>query len=169
MDPRSVYNHTDCYCSCWCHHRLHLRCVKGASLNSIPSKLTISSGTVSIFRYGAGPNGIARTLGQFMGASGATFGYGVLSIFRPSLADMFCLCVQLFHVRRQRHSIRLFSDCPTSLCERETKSDYHGQQAANFYASIQRAIIRNTGPDTSDNILLMTMPIQFCGGSASCL
>ncbi|ROV88113.1 hypothetical protein VSDG_09372 [Cytospora chrysosperma] len=32
-------------------------------------------GTVSIFRYGAGPNGIMRTLGQFMGASGATFGF----------------------------------------------------------------------------------------------
>ncbi|KAK7737301.1 subunit of TIM23 translocase complex [Cytospora paraplurivora] len=32
-------------------------------------------GTVSIFRYGAGPNGIMRTLGQYMGASGATFGF----------------------------------------------------------------------------------------------
>lgn len=40
-----------------------------------PPILTHSPGTVSIFRYGAGPNGIMRTLGQFMGASGATFGY----------------------------------------------------------------------------------------------
>lgn len=40
-----------------------------------PPTLTQSIGTVSIFRYGAGPNGIMRTLGQFMGASGATFGY----------------------------------------------------------------------------------------------
>jgi hypothetical protein len=32
-------------------------------------------GTVSIFRYGAGSQGIMRTLGQYMGASGATFGY----------------------------------------------------------------------------------------------
>jgi hypothetical protein len=31
-------------------------------------------GTVNIFRYGAGPNGIMRTLGQFMLGSGATFG-----------------------------------------------------------------------------------------------
>lgn len=30
-------------------------------------------GTVNIFRYGAGPNGIMRTLGQFMLGSGATF------------------------------------------------------------------------------------------------
>ncbi|EGX91091.1 mitochondrial genome maintenance protein Mgr2 [Cordyceps militaris CM01] len=29
---------------------------------------------VSIFRYGAGSQGVFRTLGQFMGASGATFG-----------------------------------------------------------------------------------------------
>ncbi|PHH62861.1 hypothetical protein CDD81_6661 [Ophiocordyceps australis] len=32
-------------------------------------------GTVNIFRYGAGPSGIMRTLGRYMGASGATFGF----------------------------------------------------------------------------------------------
>ncbi|KAL7807043.1 reactive mitochondrial oxygen species modulator 1 domain-containing protein [Trichoderma aethiopicum] len=32
-------------------------------------------GTVNIFRYGAGQQGIMRTLGQYMGASGATFGF----------------------------------------------------------------------------------------------
>ncbi|KAL2107073.1 hypothetical protein VUR80DRAFT_5729 [Thermomyces stellatus] len=32
-------------------------------------------GTTSIFRYGAGPNGIMRTLGQYMAMSGATFGF----------------------------------------------------------------------------------------------
>ncbi|EJP65278.1 hypothetical protein ACQRIT_004361 [Beauveria bassiana] len=32
-------------------------------------------GTVSIFRHGAGSQGVFRTLGQFMGASGATFGF----------------------------------------------------------------------------------------------
>ncbi|KAJ2973270.1 hypothetical protein NQ176_g6705 [Zarea fungicola] len=32
-------------------------------------------GTVSIFRYGAGSQGVMRTLGQYMGASGATFGF----------------------------------------------------------------------------------------------
>lgn len=34
-----------------------------------------SQGTVTIFQYGAGPNGVMRTLGKFMLGSGATFGY----------------------------------------------------------------------------------------------
>ncbi|PGH13452.1 hypothetical protein AJ80_06321 [Polytolypa hystricis UAMH7299] len=32
-------------------------------------------GTVSIMQYGAGPNGVMRTLGKFMLGSGATFGF----------------------------------------------------------------------------------------------
>ncbi len=31
-------------------------------------------GGVNIMRYGAGPNGVMRTLGQYMLGSGATFG-----------------------------------------------------------------------------------------------
>lgn len=30
---------------------------------------------MTIFQYGAGPNGVMRTLGKFMLGSGATFGY----------------------------------------------------------------------------------------------
>lgn len=41
------------------------------------------SGTVTIFQYGAGPNGVMRTLGKYMLGSGATFGY-VSLIFLPS-------------------------------------------------------------------------------------
>lgn len=41
-----------------------------------PSRLANdSSGTVTIFQYGAGPNGVMRTLGKYMLGSGATFGY----------------------------------------------------------------------------------------------
>ena len=31
-------------------------------------------GTVTIFQYGAGPNGVMRTIGKYMLGSGATFG-----------------------------------------------------------------------------------------------
>jgi hypothetical protein len=37
--------------------------------------LTRAKGSVNIMRYGAGPNGVMRTLGQYMLGSGATFGY----------------------------------------------------------------------------------------------
>jgi hypothetical protein len=41
-------------------------------------------GTLNIFRYGAGTNGIMRTLGQYMAGSGATFGFfmGIGSVIR---------------------------------------------------------------------------------------
>ncbi|CAG8958578.1 hypothetical protein HYFRA_00009895 [Hymenoscyphus fraxineus] len=32
-------------------------------------------GSVNIMRYGAGPNGVLRSLGQYMAGSGATFGF----------------------------------------------------------------------------------------------
>ena len=37
--------------------------------------LSLSVGGFNIIRYGAGPNGPMRTLGQYMLGSGATFGY----------------------------------------------------------------------------------------------
>ncbi|KAK3186777.1 subunit of TIM23 translocase complex [Lecanicillium sp. MT-2017a] len=52
-------------------------------------------GTLSIFRYGAGTQGIMRTLGQYMGASGATFGFfmSIGSVIRsdadPKFHEMF--------------------------------------------------------------------------------
>ena len=37
----------------------------------------IAQGSVNIMRYGAGPNGVMRSLGQYMLGSGATFGYAI--------------------------------------------------------------------------------------------
>ena len=55
------------------HHRLHLRCAPATTPPHSP-RLIHAPGTVNIFRYGAGTNGIMRTLGQYMAGSGATFG-----------------------------------------------------------------------------------------------
>lgn len=49
---------------------------KSRSLTTIEYTATDASGegSVNIMRYGAGPNGVMRTLGQYMLGSGAAFG-----------------------------------------------------------------------------------------------
>lgn len=59
--------------SCRRHHRVHFRYAI-----ELPSRFHVSNaleGSVNIMRYGAGPNGVMRSLGQYMLGSGATFGY----------------------------------------------------------------------------------------------
>lgn len=43
-------------------------------------------GATNIMRFGAGPNGVMRTLGQYMLGSGATFGYEIL-LYNPPAED----------------------------------------------------------------------------------
>lgn len=47
---------------------------EGRGMNLFCSVSLFSAGTVTIFQYGAGPNGVMRTLGKYMLGSGATFG-----------------------------------------------------------------------------------------------
>ncbi|ELR02693.1 subunit of TIM23 translocase complex [Pseudogymnoascus destructans] len=47
-------------------------------------------GSVNIMRYGAGPNGVMRSLGQYMAGSGATFGFfmGIGSTIRQDASPI---------------------------------------------------------------------------------
>lgn len=70
----------------------------------VPSVADTLIGTVNIFRYGAGSQGIMRTLGQYMGASGATFGF-VCAYSLPNLDVMLTEASQVLHGSWQRHPI----------------------------------------------------------------
>ncbi|KAH8879342.1 mitochondrial genome maintenance protein [Thozetella sp. PMI_491] len=71
-------------------------------------------GTVNIFRYGAGTNGIARTLGQYMLASGSAFGF-FMSIGSVIRTDASPSAQQLYMNARRRPTImaaRAFRQTP---------------------------------------------------------
>lgn len=58
--------------SCWSHHWLYFRCAHLLYSNQV---VLIKLGFTNIVRFGPGPNGMLRTLGQYMMGSAATFGY----------------------------------------------------------------------------------------------
>lgn len=69
-------------------------------------------GATNIIRYGPGPNGMMRTLGQYMLGSAATFGYVTL-LFEPVVkwADE----LQLLHVDWYHDPHRKLADNDRSL------------------------------------------------------
>lgn len=61
------------------------------------ARSNLAQGSVNIMRYGAGSNGVMRTLGQYMVGSGATFGYIWPHTLCISLLTLF---FQILHVDR---------------------------------------------------------------------
>lgn len=88
------------HCSCGSYHWLHIRC-GGASLQLL-TRANTSPGSVNIMRYGAGPNGVMRTLGQYMLGSGATFGYAVPFLHGRFFIDKY----KILHVHWKHHPHR---------------------------------------------------------------
>ena len=62
-------------------HGLHIWCIfQRRYLQAIEQVLIHIEGGFNIMRYGAGPSGPMRTLGQYMLGSGATFGYVAMGL-----------------------------------------------------------------------------------------
>jgi hypothetical protein len=53
-------------------------------------ELRRTTGGVNIIRFGAGPNGLTRTLGQYMVGSAATFGYVIFGLATGNVTDRPC-------------------------------------------------------------------------------
>ena len=82
-------------------HGLHLWSVFSMIKSGITTEIGI--GGFNIIRYGAGPNGPMRTLGQYMLGSGATFGYESTATMLYSFWRSELIQWQILHVHWKRN------------------------------------------------------------------
>jgi hypothetical protein len=95
--------------------KLKMGAIMGGTVGAI---MGFIYGTVTVFRYGAGPNGIGRTLGQYMLTSGTTFGFfmAIGSVIRNESPDPW----QQAYRQGQRPMIRVAA-LPSPVDIRRTK------------------------------------------------
>ena len=94
-------------------------------------------GATNIIRFGPGPNGMMRTLGQYMLGSGATFGY--LESRYLGKKENKTKQAQRFHVYRHRHSNRQlphsYRSFPESTVKKRKTDDYANGPNAKGWSS----------------------------------
>lgn len=108
--------------SCGSHHWLHIRC---AYCPFIKESVLTMLGFTNIVRFGPGPNGMLRTLGQYMAGSAATFGY----IWPLKYASNTDRTSQLLHGHRHNYSYG-------QLAHRYPSLRQHQQPAHNPFATV---------------------------------
>ncbi|KAJ2900354.1 hypothetical protein MKZ38_002487 [Zalerion maritima] len=72
-------------------------------------------GATNIIRYGAGPNGVMRTLGQYMLGSGATFGFfmSIGSVIRSEETSP--LVKEAYHLIVDNRK-KVYAEKPSTFC-----------------------------------------------------
>lgn len=134
-------------------------------LDLFGSRYSLIEGTVTIFQYGAGPNGVMRTLGKFMLGSGATFGYATLynSILRRDFLLMTLLVIeQSVYVHRQRHPYRRTSQRCLAPSSRAPYDASPPEPAAAHAPINELAIFQCFRKTAVEGYAIRPIPLKVC-------
>jgi hypothetical protein len=91
-------------------------------------------GATNIIRFGPGPNGMMRTLGQYMVGSAATFGYArehLIKEFHQGICAIMLTYMQILHVHRHNNPHRQLAHHDRSFRSgpRQPRSPSHHEEA----------------------------------------
>jgi hypothetical protein len=120
-------------------------------------------GTFNVFRYGAGSQGVMRTIGQYMGASGATFGYGA---FLPSISRShergLTELNQLLHGRGQRGAVgRRPQDARDVYASTATTADDEGERVMEKVDVFLDRLVEERFKEPETSAVLTIFRVQY--------